>query len=172
MIRRTRPLATPTRSLNQRLSPAVGLVLQPEPGQLDGDPPRAPVAGLADALVLVDLAALPGARLQAEVGRDLAAVGEVAVEHLARQEVRRGRADPAQLGEQGRLLRGLAVPRGAPPPLELAQHPPPQRRPPALARVLRLEAVRQRPAVARPQGLEPIPPAAPGGLEVAHALGH
>src|SRR3712207_9138212 len=88
------------------------------------------------------------------IGRHLAAVGEVTVEHLLRQKVRRDRADPAQLAEQGCLLWRLAVARGLAFPLELLQHLVHQRQPPALARDLGLEADRQRLAVTCAQRLK------------------
>src|SRR3954470_11857318 len=53
-IRLTRPVAVPTRSRYQR---ALGLMTQPQPGELDERLARAPVAGLADALLTARAAA-------------------------------------------------------------------------------------------------------------------
>jgi hypothetical protein len=94
------------------------------------------------------------------------------MEYLTGQEVRRGRADPAQLGEQRHLPRGRALTLGVPLPLELRRHLVNQGKPAALARELGLQAAWQRPAVAGPQGVEAVSPGAAGRLEVAHPLGH
>src|SRR4051794_19639254 len=81
-IRLTRPVVVPTRSRYQR---ALGLMTQPQPGELDERLARAPVAGLADALFTARAAAGIGTGCQARIGRHVAAVGEVAVEDLQLQ---------------------------------------------------------------------------------------
>ena len=50
-IRRTRPLASPTRSWNHWLMALSGWCIRPKPGELDGMMPDDGVAGLADPLV-------------------------------------------------------------------------------------------------------------------------
>src|SRR3954466_9039028 len=57
---------------------ALGLMTQPQPGELDERLARAPVAGLADALFTARAAAGIGTGCQARIGRHVAAVGEVA----------------------------------------------------------------------------------------------
>src|SRR3954470_2387191 len=92
-IRLTRPVAVPTRSRYQR---ALGLMTQPQPGELDERLARAPVAGLADALFTARAAAGIGTGCQARIGRHVAAVGEVAVEDLQLQHGCELRADAFQ----------------------------------------------------------------------------
>src|SRR3546814_6302939 len=46
---------------------AVRLMAQPQPGELDGDLPGPPVAGLADPLLMVDPTAAPGRGGQPEI---------------------------------------------------------------------------------------------------------
>src|SRR5690242_9465088 len=56
------------------------LAADPHPGQLQHGRSQARIAGLRDPLVAVDATALPGARRQAGIGRNLPAVCERAVE--------------------------------------------------------------------------------------------
>src|SRR5258708_33768391 len=81
-MRRMRPLRSPTRSRNQRVSSLPGLMPHPEPAKLDCEGAGTAVAGLADALLA---AALPPAVRwagQAEVTAHPAPIGERAGEHL------------------------------------------------------------------------------------------
>src|SRR5262249_61127593 len=72
---------------------AVRLMAKPEPGQFDRLVARPPIAGLADALLAIDAAALPGARRQSAIAGDLAPVAEVLVEQLVHQRRGEGRAE-------------------------------------------------------------------------------
>src|SRR5262245_51600821 len=67
---------------------AVWLMLQPQPGQLDGGMAGASIAGLADPLIAIDAAAEPWACAQPEVAADLPAIAEVLVEDLIHQPAR------------------------------------------------------------------------------------
>src|SRR5712691_8399292 len=58
---------------------AVGLMLQPQPRQLDQRVAGARIACLADALVEVDVPALPRAGTESAITGDLAAIGELLV---------------------------------------------------------------------------------------------
>src|SRR4051794_26510008 len=80
---------------------ALGLVPDPQPGQLDHGVAQARVAGLGDALLAGDLAAAPGRRRQPGVGGHLPPVGELAVEALVVEHRRDLRADPLEPLEQG-----------------------------------------------------------------------
>src|SRR6202158_4748315 len=73
------PLAEPAPQL------ALGLVPEPQPGELDRELASAPVAGLADALLAVALAAVVGCSGEPEIAADLAAVVERAIESLVQQ---------------------------------------------------------------------------------------
>src|SRR3954471_18562345 len=87
---------------------ALGLMTQPQPGELDKRLARAPVAGLADALLTACAAAGIGTGCQARIGRHVAAVGEVAVEDLQLQhgcELRADAFQPQQRRELGAALR-------------------------------------------------------------------
>jgi len=66
---------------------------QPEPGQFDRLVARPPVTGLADALLAIDAAALPGTGRQSAIAGDLAPVAEVLVEQLVHQRRGEGRAE-------------------------------------------------------------------------------
>src|ERR671921_2381638 len=80
---------------------------QPQPGELDERLARAPVAGLADALLTARAATGIGTGCQARIGRHVAAVGEVAVEDFQLQHGCDLRADafqPQQRRELGAAL--------------------------------------------------------------------
>src|SRR5271166_4184992 len=64
---------------------AVGLVAQPQPGELDERRARAWIAGAADAAVAVQTSALVRHGCDADVAGELPAVGEGAVKYLAHQ---------------------------------------------------------------------------------------
>src|ERR1700757_2001302 len=79
--------------------PAVRLMAEPEPGQFDRLLTGAPIAGLADALLAVDAATLPGTGRQSAIACDLTPVAEILVEHLVHQrggERRTKRLEPLQ----------------------------------------------------------------------------
>src|SRR5689334_556690 len=80
---------------------ALRLVAQPQPGQLDGSPPRPRVARLGDALVAPDCAALPRTGGQAKVAAHLAPVAEGAEEHFIAQHRGEREPDPTQLRQPG-----------------------------------------------------------------------
>src|SRR6516164_5024917 len=68
---------------------ALGLMLKPEPGQLDRGVAGAP--GLADPLFTIGIAAAPGTSVQPEIGTDFAAIAEILVERLVDQPTRERR---------------------------------------------------------------------------------
>src|SRR3954470_1514435 len=129
---------------------ALGLVAQPQPGELHDRRPGARVAGPAEALVAAGSAAPVRARRQADVGGELPPVREAAVEHLVAEHGRdlgtdplqsRQRRDPggppallAGLRHGGRVALRLERPDLLQPQLEPAQLPvdlgPQPRRPP------------------------------------------
>src|SRR3546814_7113965 len=80
---------------------------QPQPGELDGDLPGPPVAGLADPLLMVDPTAAPGRGGQPEIAAQLAPVLEVLPEQLAGQDGGDDRADTLQALQQGGGLADL-----------------------------------------------------------------
>src|SRR3546814_19753051 len=75
---------------------AVRLMAQPQPGELDGDLPGPPVAGLAAPLLMVDPTAAPGRGGQPEIAAPLAPVLEVLPEQPAGPAGGEDRADTPQ----------------------------------------------------------------------------
>src|SRR6476661_4132706 len=129
---------------------ALGLMTQPQPGELDERLARAPVAGLADALLTARAAAGIGTGCQARIGRQVAAGGEVAVEDLRLQhgcELRADAFQPQQRRELGAALlarlRRARVAHG----LDLGQVPQHELKAVELPADLRREPARQRAAV-------------------------
>src|SRR5215475_1690071 len=79
---------------------AVRLMAEPEPGQFDRLQAGAMITCLADPLLAIDAAALPGTGCQAAIGGDLTAVVEVLVKQLVHQRCTEGRTErlePLQL---------------------------------------------------------------------------
>ncbi len=74
----------------------VRLVLEPHPGRLDHDGPYETVAGLGDALAASALAAVVGARCQADIADDLAPVSELPVIDLTSENGGGDRANAIQ----------------------------------------------------------------------------
>src|SRR5580704_2206834 len=153
---------------------AVGLPEDPPPGEFDGHRAGAAIAGLADALVALLLAAAVGRSRHPEAGADLPAIGEAAVEHLVDEDLSAGDADGFEPGElhdlrlsrPGRRLaafslalsldrRDLLV--GEDEPLMLTRDP-------------GGKPGRQRPPIAGAYVLEPRQEVARQRLGVAHAL--
>src|SRR6476469_1150411 len=129
---------------------ALGLMTQPQPGELDERLARAPVAGLADALLTARAAAGIGTGCQARIGRQVAAGGEVAVEDLQLQhgcELRADAFQPQQRRELGAALlarlRRARVAHG----LDLGQVPQHELEAVELPTDFRREPARQRAAV-------------------------
>ena len=77
-----------------------GLMAHPQPGQFDHGRPRPRVAGFADALIVSQIAAGEQAWRQSDIGRDIAPVGELPVEHLVIQHRRDLRPDAFKLGQR------------------------------------------------------------------------
>src|SRR5215831_4080610 len=93
---------------------AVRLMAEPKPGQFDCLVASTPIACLADALLAVDAATLPGTGRQSAIAGDLAPVAEVLVEQLIHQCCGEGwaeRLEPLQqvspLGHRRGNSRGL-----------------------------------------------------------------
>src|SRR6266850_17292 len=102
------PLAEPAAEF------AVGLMTEPQPGDLDRRLASAAVAGFADALFAHAVAAVVGRSGQPDIAADLAAVVEVAIEYFVDQSLPADRADTlegCQLHDLGLRRAGL---RGAP----------------------------------------------------------
>jgi hypothetical protein len=79
---------------------AVGLMAKPEPGQLDRLVAGTPIAGLADALLTIDAATLPGTGGQSAIAGNFTAVAEVLVEQLVDQRCGEGRAERFEAQQQ------------------------------------------------------------------------
>src|SRR6266550_3265594 len=73
---------------------AVGLMLQPQPGQLDGNRTRTSIAGFADALLAPALATVVGRASKPEITADLAAVVKGAIESLVIRLLSADRTNP------------------------------------------------------------------------------
>src|SRR5712691_1402938 len=73
------PLAEPAAQF------AVGLMIEPQPGQFDRELAGAVVAGFADALVAPSVAAVVGHPDQPEIAAELASIVEGAIEHFIDQ---------------------------------------------------------------------------------------
>src|SRR5690242_11840388 len=126
---------------------------EPEPSELDQSMAQAMVAGFCDALLASGVATLPGARRPTRVSGDLPSIIEAAEERLepeqrgelgtdAAQPLQR-RGDRVRIGLRGRLDQRVALALDSnelrADPIEPFDLPPD----------LRLEALRQRPAVPR-----------------------
>src|SRR5208282_3483401 len=83
----------------------VGLMSQPEPGQLNGDRAGAAVAGLADALLTAALPAIEGCSGQSDIAGELTTVVEVAVEYLVDHHPGANWADAFELSKLRDLRR-------------------------------------------------------------------
>ena len=103
-IRRVRPASTPTRSRNQPARALSGGVTQPQPGELDESFAGPRVPGSPDPPVPVHWSALVQHGRDPDIAAELAAVVNVAGEHLACEHGGEGRANPAQAGESRGLL--------------------------------------------------------------------
>src|SRR6516165_8511006 len=135
-----------------------GLMLDPEPGKLDGDRASAGIAGFADPLVALGYAAVVRRSGQSEIAPDLPTIVERAIERLIDQllsadhrdtlqvskhyglGLRRTRFSGAQLG----TARGLNI-------IDLPDH---HRKPFVFAHDLRLKAFGQRTTIAGAQLIE------------------
>src|SRR5258708_7431098 len=87
------PLAEPKGQI------AVGLMLDPQPGEFDGEFAAAVIAGFADALVALAVPAVVGHSDQPEIAADLTAIVEAAIEHFVDQPLPADRADALELSE-------------------------------------------------------------------------
>src|SRR5262245_11281476 len=164
----THPLTEPT------AQSAVGLVPQPQPGELDRQRARPPVAGFADALVASTLSAVVRRAGEPEVTADLTAIGEGAVEHLVDQCRPAGRADTLEVDELHDLGLGRTGSGGLPFRLALAfqrrQLLVDQGEPLMLARDLLLGPRWQWPSIPGAQGIETGDEARLEWCRIAHAL--
>src|SRR5688500_4783184 len=79
----------------------VRLMAEPEPGELDHGMAQAAVAGFRDALLAVGSAALPRARRQSRIGRDLPSIVEAAEQGLQPDQRAELGADPLEPREDG-----------------------------------------------------------------------
>src|SRR5258707_7235284 len=140
-----RPLAEPKGQI------AVGLMLDPQPGEFDGEFAAAVIAGFADALVALTGPAVVGHSDQPEIAADLTAVVKAAIARFVEHPLPADRADALELSEapglffrrawRGGTLRGPAV---GFQDTQLLVH---QAQPFVLTYNLLLELLRQRPPI-------------------------
>ena len=84
-MRRMRPLPSPDPLAKPHAQRTVGLVTQPQPGQLDHDGAGLGITGFADALIAADGTALEMARRQSDIAPKLLAIVEMPIKDLADQ---------------------------------------------------------------------------------------
>ena len=83
---------------------ALGLVAQPQPGELDRQRAGAPVARFADALIAMAVPTVVGGIGQPDKTADLAAIVERAVKHLVHQLAPADHADAPEIDQMIDLL--------------------------------------------------------------------
>jgi len=105
------PVDSSLRGVDACLKPAaqrrVGLMTQPKPGKLDHGLAQAPIAGLRDALIPFDAAALPRARPPIRRSRHLASVAGAAEQRFQPEERDELKAQAFELEKQDRRVVAL-----------------------------------------------------------------